>query len=145
MKTRVLRHIVLASVMALGIAMTISAVSYAATITVPTDYADIQDAINAATDGDTVYVLNDTYTPATGLTVNKNIILTGESEAGVIIRPVDGNVMTISGCESPVISSFTIDANFGNVNSFMRQVHSVSPVPLFLPVDSPVFSIYLQR
>ncbi|MCW4021927.1 MAG: hypothetical protein NWF02_02040 [Candidatus Bathyarchaeota archaeon] len=65
------------------------------TIVVPDDYNDIQEAINNANPGDTVYVKNGTYyfegpsteTPLDGITINKSISLMGESSQSTIFMP----------------------------------------------------------
>ncbi|MFA5772660.1 MAG: glycosyl hydrolase family 28-related protein, partial [Thermoplasmata archaeon] len=48
------------------------------------DYTIIQDAINASSEGDTVYVYNGTYYE--NLTINKTINLVGESNQSTIIK-----------------------------------------------------------
>ena len=40
------------------------------------DFSSIQDAINAAVDGDTISLVSETYTEA--ITIDKNIILIGD-------------------------------------------------------------------
>lgn len=58
----------------------------AATIIVPTDFSTIQDAINAASEGDTIDILDGTYTQTSSLNLNKdNISIVGESESNTII------------------------------------------------------------
>ena len=57
------------------------------TIFVPDDYPTIQEAINAASDGDTVFVRNGTYYE--NIVVNKTVSLVGEDRSTTII---DGNV-----------------------------------------------------
>jgi parallel beta-helix repeat protein len=54
------------------------------TITVPDDYPTIQDAINAATDGDTVFVRNGTY--SNDIIVSKPLLLVGEAPDSTIIN-----------------------------------------------------------
>ena len=54
-----------------------------ATIIVPTDYPTIQEAINGASGGDTIYVLNGEYRE--NVVVNKTVSLIGESESATII------------------------------------------------------------
>ena len=54
------------------------------TITVPDDYPTIQDAINAATDGDTVFVRNGTY--SNDIIVSKPLSLVGEAPDSTIIN-----------------------------------------------------------
>ncbi|RZN40978.1 MAG: hypothetical protein EF813_03000 [Methanosarcinales archaeon] len=72
---------------------------------VPTDYLTIQSAIGAATNGDTVYVYNGTYTE--NLVVDKMITLHGEDRCNTVIDGNGGNVVYIN---SPHvnISGFTI-------------------------------------
>src|SRR3972149_8773182 len=55
------------------------------TITVPDDYSTIQDAINAANEGDTIFVKKGTYEEKT-LEINKALSLIGE----------DANITTIN-------------------------------------------------
>jgi parallel beta-helix repeat protein len=53
-------------------------------IVVPVQYSTIQEAINAATSGDTIQVLNGTYYES--VNINKSLILVGESPMGTIIE-----------------------------------------------------------
>lgn len=82
--------------------------SEAATITVdddgPADYSNIGDAIDAANDGDTVYVYNGTYYE--NLWVSKTINLTGENKITTIIDG-DGNGDTIN-----------VNTNYVNITGF---------------------------
>ena len=52
----------------------------------PADFSTIQEAINAAWDGDTIFVRNGTYNEH--LIINKTLMLAGENRTGVVI---DGN------------------------------------------------------
>ncbi|UCE36287.1 MAG: right-handed parallel beta-helix repeat-containing protein, partial [Thermoplasmata archaeon] len=68
--------------------------SIGATIYVPTDYPTIQEAINAAKDGDTVYVYSGTYYE--NVVMNKTINLTGENQDTTIIDGGNmGNVINV--------------------------------------------------
>jgi len=76
-----------------------------AEIIVPDDYLTIQEAINAASGGDTIFVRNGTYYET--VAVNKSVSLVGESKAatavdgggvGTVIDVVSDNV-TVSGFE----------------------------------------------
>jgi parallel beta-helix repeat protein len=58
------------------------------TIIVPTDYLSIQDAINNAVDGDTVYVKKGTYVE--NPIVNKSVSLVGEDRDATIIDVTAG-------------------------------------------------------
>lgn len=63
--------------------MLIASMSSAATISVPNDYTTIQEAVDAAYNGDTVYVHSGLYSER--VTVNKSISLVGESRESTII------------------------------------------------------------
>lgn len=58
------------------------------TITVPTDYSSIQDAINNAVDGDTVYIKKGYYVE--NPIVNKTISLIGEDRDATVIDVTAG-------------------------------------------------------
>ncbi|UCE37425.1 MAG: right-handed parallel beta-helix repeat-containing protein [Thermoplasmata archaeon] len=80
--------------------------SSGATIYVPNDYPTIQDAINAAKDGDTVYVFNGIYNE--DVVVNKTINLTGENRDSTKVTGSGGtNVVRIS-ADYVNVSGFTI-------------------------------------
>jgi len=71
------------------------------TITVPDDYATIQEAINRANEGDTVFVRNGTY--CENVVANKTISLVGEkgavidgNYAGTVVKIASNNV-TVTG------------------------------------------------
>lgn len=66
----------------------------AATIHVPDDYPTIQGAINAANEGDTVFVRTGTYYE--NVIVNKTISLIGEHPSLTIINGSLGNVISVS-------------------------------------------------
>ena len=72
---------VLVLVVGLGAALVPASPVKAATINGPGDYANIQEAINAASPGDTINVAAGTYDVATMITVN---------EAGTIMGPASG-------------------------------------------------------
>jgi len=77
------------------------------TITVPDDYPTIQEAINNANEGDTIFVRNGTYYE--NVAVNKTVSLIGENKDTTII---DGNwigtVVTIT-ADNVKISGFTVE------------------------------------
>jgi len=77
-----------------------------ATITVPDDYMTIQKAINAASDGDTVFVRNGTYYE--NVVVNKSVSLVGENRSTTVIDGnFAGNVVIIS-ANNVTFSDFTV-------------------------------------
>jgi nitrous oxidase accessory protein NosD len=61
-------------------------------ITVPDDYSTIQEAINHANNGDTVFVKNGTYLEC--VQVNKSINLLGENVAGTFITKTTREILT---------------------------------------------------
>jgi hypothetical protein len=79
-----------------------------------TSYAELTSAITAATDGDTIYLMNGVYEVPFGtsgagtLTINKSLRLIGESREGVIIQTPEQN----SGTDAlRVFQILTITAN----------------------------------
>ncbi len=95
--------------------MMIAGVVSAATINVPADYATIEAAIAAAAAGDTIQIADNTYTPSSGLVINKALTLNGQSEGGVIINIPTSQVYGISVNASNVaLSNFTLVANTTN-------------------------------
>jgi parallel beta-helix repeat protein len=77
------------------------------TIVVPDQYSTIQQAINSANGGDTVYVRNGVY--AETLTISKPLNLMGENTQSTIINGGNiGNVVQVSS-NNIAISGFTIE------------------------------------
>jgi len=73
----------------------------------PADFSTIQEAINAADDGDTVFVRNGTYYEH--IVINKTISLIGENPEDTIIDAEHiGTVVLISGANYVTISGFAI-------------------------------------
>ena len=65
-------------------------VSWSATITVPTDYSTIQEAINAAVDGDSISVVPGTYYEKINF-YGKDIKVVGQDRLTTIIDGSDAN------------------------------------------------------
>ena len=76
------------------------------TIIVPDDYAYIQEAINAAGDGDTIQVSAGTYRES--LYINKTLTLTGENKENTILDGKGGYSVIEVNSTAVVISGFTI-------------------------------------
>ena len=76
--------------------------AYQTTIKVPDDYPTIQEAINAASPGDTIQVAAGTYYEL--VTVNKTVTLTGENPLTTIID----HAFVVRNVSNVVISGFTI-------------------------------------
>jgi hypothetical protein len=92
--------------------LTIPALAYSATITVPDDYAKIQDAIDAAATGDTVTVKPGIYQENIDF---KGKAVTVRSEQGANVTVIDGrhnnaSVVTCKSGEGPdsVLDGFTV-------------------------------------
>lgn len=75
-------------------------------IIVPDDYPTIQGAINAASDGDTVFVRNGTYYE--NVTVDKSLSLIGESRKTTIIDGGKKGIVANIVANSVVLTGFTI-------------------------------------
>jgi parallel beta-helix repeat protein len=94
------------------------------TITVPDDYPTIQDAVNAASENDTVFVRNGTYYE--NVVVNKTMSLVGENaQSTVIDRGGSGNVVNIS-ANGVNVSGFTIRNSGGPLLRAGITLESVS-------------------
>jgi len=73
------------------------------------DYTNIQDAINAASDGDTIYVYGGTYYE--NITIDKSITLKGEDKATTIINSGDkGHALYVHDTTNVIIESLSITA-----------------------------------
>jgi hypothetical protein len=72
-------------------------------------FTSIQDAVNAASDGDTILIANGTYTLGATLNVDRDVTLQGESEAGVIIDAsgLDGYGIFLTG-NGATLANFTL-------------------------------------
>jgi nitrous oxidase accessory protein len=79
---------VLVLMIALSTVITLPARADSRTIVVPDNYATIQGAINAASDGDTVFVKKGIYSEST-LNISKKIVLAGEDTNNTIISNND--------------------------------------------------------
>jgi hypothetical protein len=55
---------------------------------------DLQATINAASDGDVIFLANGTYSLAANLSISKQIALVGESQEGVLIQDTRGNAQS---------------------------------------------------
>jgi len=91
----------------------------AGTITVPDDYATIQEAINHASGGDAIYVRSGTYYE--NVVVNKTVLLIGESRENTIIDARGtGKTLELT-VDGVLVSNFTI--SYGEVGIHMTSSH----------------------
>ncbi len=79
----------------------------------PNNYTRIQDAINDASDGDTVFVFDDSGPFYENLDVNKSITLKGEDKETTIINGNDSEIVINISSDNVILSGFTI-LNHGN-------------------------------
>jgi parallel beta-helix repeat protein len=86
----------------------------AVTITVPDDYPTIQAAINAANNGDTIFVRTGTYSE--NLIANKTLFLNGENRDTTILNKTTIDPLIAITASSVKISSFTLEgSSFKNI------------------------------
>lgn len=78
----------------------------------PNNYTKIQDAINAATDGDTIFVYNGTYYE--NVVVDKSINLVGEDRITTIIDGGGHDDVVLVDTNHAQIMNFTITNGVGN-------------------------------
>lgn len=84
----------------------------ATVITVPDDYLTIQEAVNAAASGDTVYVRQNVYYES--VSISSPLVLQGENRTGTIIDGGGvGNCLTITGTTDVRISNLTVQSGAG--------------------------------
>lgn len=76
------------SMIVIAVILSLHTIGFSATIYVPDDFSTIQDAINAAADGDTVIVRPNTYVENIDF-LGKDIIVM--SEMGPSVTIIDGN------------------------------------------------------
>jgi hypothetical protein len=94
--------------------------------------ADIQAAINSAAPGSTVEIANGTYTWTSGITVDKAIILKGQSKGGVriVCTGMSGNVITATEPSAGNLEIADLDFQFSTASGhyvYALQVHPRSP------------------
>jgi parallel beta-helix repeat protein len=101
------------------------------TVTVPDDYLTIQEAINAANEGDTIFVRNGTYDEF--LNVTKGLTILGENVQGTIVYSfeIHADNVTISGFRMHWVPSVGIalyDACYCNIsnNKFGSGVYPIT-------------------
>jgi len=122
--------IVFAVLFAMLVFVSIVGCASAKTIYVPTDYSSIQEAIDAASLGDTVFVWNGTYYEDGGVSITKKrITLQGE----------DANTTTING-KWTADKVVNVTGNYVNVNGFMVAGSTLSGHGIYVEGDNCIIS-----
>ena len=77
------------------------------------NYSKIQDAINDSSDGDTVYVYDDSSPYYENIVVDKPITLKGENKETTVINGSDSEIVVNISSDNVILSGFTV-LNHGN-------------------------------
>jgi hypothetical protein len=117
-----------------------------ATLIVPDQYSNIQDAIDHASNGSTVFVKSGIYYLDEMLIVNKPISLIGEDKQNTILRPnyighEDGSlpiILLLS--DNMSVSHFTIDGNGNPLTNNLIGIKILNDSALSSTVPNPPFS-----
>ena len=111
MEGRNLRYIII-----IALFLAVTAFGYSATINVPANYSSIQEAIDAAVNGDTVLVAPGTYVESIDFNGKAIIVMSsGGPDFTTISWNATGDVVTFESGEAldSVLHGFTITAGFG--------------------------------
>jgi len=87
------------------------------------NFSKIQDAINASSDGDTVFVYNGTYYE--NIVVNKSITLQGQDDENTVINATIEEDTIIINADNVQISKFNITNNFGKCSIYINGNNSL--------------------
>ena len=98
----------------------------------PGNYSSIQEALNDADDGDTIYVYNDSSPYCESITIDKRITLTGE----------DRNSTVIDGCNT---NADGITVNAENVTIQSLTVKDFRSSDRYIPWDQAGIKIYFPN
>lgn len=88
--------------------LSINSLVLANTFFVPSQYAQIQDAINAAQAGDTVFVEAGTYDIISAIQMKEKVNLTGAGNQVTILNSLDLSQPAIRGASHSMLSGFTV-------------------------------------
>ncbi|MCW4034052.1 MAG: right-handed parallel beta-helix repeat-containing protein [Candidatus Bathyarchaeota archaeon] len=99
--------------------------SQPATITVPDDFSTIQEAVDEANPGDTVYVRAGTYYENV-LIGKDNLTLTGENKETTIIDGGGSTVVSVSVSDNVEISRFTIQNGDNGIQFYNTSYSTIS-------------------
>ncbi len=113
--TPAVKRIAVSTIMALAIAFfCISNVNAAIINATSCSQADVQSAINAASNGDTVVVPSETCTWSSGVTINGKSITVQGGGIGVTTINASATAFTLTGLQSSRITGFTFNVIGGN-------------------------------
>jgi parallel beta-helix repeat protein len=90
----------------LPVIATVKPVDAARTLTVPGSYSTIQQAIDAAGDGDTILVRKGTYNEQ--LVIDKQLFLRGEDKAGTVIATANSGAIILVSHDNVEVTGFTV-------------------------------------
>ena len=123
---------ILSALLGVVVFLVFAAVNVNATvINVPGDYPTIQLAINAALDGDTVFVAAGTYTLTYIITMKKGVSLEGAGADGCTLIGMSAGEVIVCGTdidESTIIEGFTITHADGQLCRGIKSENGASPV-----------------
>lgn len=119
----VLVVLLLFSVVLVSLPQTVTVKAEPKTVTVPDDYGSIQEAIDSAEDGDTVFVKSGVYNES--LTIDKSVFLVGENSGNTIIEGSHGAPVIVVRYDNVSISSFTLRNGVGASTIYYRAATAV--------------------
>lgn len=105
------------------VALNTNPVSSQSTITVPDDYPTIQEAINNANEGDTIFVKRATYYE--NVVVNRTILLIGEERETTIIDARGIGITIELTVDGVLVSNFTISYGEHGIHSTSSHNHII--------------------
>jgi len=96
------------------------------TIRVPQDYRTIQEAINHATDGETIQISTGTYSE--NVIVNKTVSLIGENRTSTIVDGGRTETVIYVKANNVVISGFTVQNGYSGIWLFFSENCTISEI-----------------
>ena len=124
-------RLLVAATLAAALGLAAASPAFADTLKVPSElYQDIQTAVTAAADGDTVVVAPGTYNEIVMVMDKTNLVIRGRA------RPVlngPGFAFTVTGGSNVTITGFDIEGGGGGVSATMASGVTVSKVSVAAP------------
>ncbi len=103
---RLIATCLLVSLLLLPVIATVKPVEASKTLTVPVNYSTIQQAINAAEDGDTILVRKGTYNEQ--IVIDKQLFLRGEDKTNTIIATPNSGAIILVSHDNVEVTGFTV-------------------------------------